>query len=61
MEQIDLPGGLLGAERIVGVVNFRGAVIVATEYRVLRMTKDEFTELKFEQTSSETITHEELT
>ena len=48
-KEIDLPRGVLGQERIVGIVNFRGDVIIATERRVLRMTHDEFTEVKFEE------------
>ena len=48
-QEIELPRGLLGQERIVGIVNFRGDVIIATEHRVLRMSHDEFTEVKFEQ------------
>jgi len=48
--EIELPRGELGKERIVGIVNFHGDVIIATEYRVFRMTEDKFDEVMFEQT-----------
>lgn len=47
--ELNIPQGVMGQERIVGIVNFRDDVIIATEHRVLRMSHDEFTEVKFEQ------------
>lgn len=47
---IDIPHGELGSEKIVGIVNFREYVIIATEYHVYRMSQDEFNEVKFEMT-----------
>ena len=47
--EITLPVGVFGKDRIVGIVNFRGDVIIATEYRVFRMTNDQFDEVMFEQ------------
>jgi len=47
--EIDIPQGVMGEEKIVGIVNFRDDVIIATEHRVLRMSHDEFEEVKFEQ------------
>lgn len=51
-QEIKLPRGELGKERIIGIVNFRGDVIIATEYRVLRMSQDDFDELVFTQIES---------
>lgn len=48
-QEIELPRGELGKERIVGIVNFRGDVVIATEYRVLRMSQDDYDELVFTQ------------
>ena len=50
--EIHIPKGVLADERIVGIVNFRGDIIIATEYRVLRMTEDQFSEIQFEQIES---------
>ena len=48
IEEIKIPHGLFNGEKIVGVTNFRGDVIIATEYRLYRMSHDELTEVKFE-------------
>ena len=48
VEEIKLPQGMFREEKIVGVTNFRGDVIIATEYHVYRMSHDEFTGVKFE-------------
>ena len=46
--EIKLPQGLLGHEKIVGVTNFRGDVVIATEHHVYRMSNDHFGEIMFE-------------
>jgi len=50
--EVKLPIGVFGKEMIVGIVNFRGDVIIATQSRVFRMSEDEFQEVKFEQVES---------
>jgi len=46
-EEIKLPCGEHGKEKIVGIVNFKGDVIIATEWRVLRLSQNEFGESEF--------------
>jgi uncharacterized OB-fold protein len=47
IREIVMPKGILGEELIVGITNFRGDVIIATEFHVYRMSHDKFTEIKF--------------